>query len=342
MAVIVGMKHLISIFIIFWICVFPALSRTLTEDFIATTYEQWMAKHQCTYANDALEKAKRFKIFMENYMYVENFNNARNKSYKLALNQFADLTAEEFIALYTGFKISSLPRSSKKATFRPLSLDDVPESMDWRKKGVVTPIKNQGQCGSCWAFSAVAAVEGITKIKTGKLPSLSEQHLVDCPRHGGNRGCSGGWMDNGFQYIINNKGIASEADYPYQGTDGTCRNRSKGFPAARISGYEDVPANSEEQLLQAVINQPVSVAISVDTDFHMYGGGVFTGGCGISLNHAVTIIGYGTSIDGTKYWLVKNSWGESWGENGYMKLLRDSDSPEGLCGIAMRASYPTI
>ncbi|KAI4296907.1 hypothetical protein L6164_036826 [Bauhinia variegata] len=288
MAVIVGMKHLISIFIIFWICVFPALSRTLTEDFIATKYEQWMAKHQCTYANDALEKAKRFKIFMENYIYVENFNNARNKSYKLALNQFADLTAEEFIALYTGFKISSLPRSSKKAIFRPLSLDDVPESMDWRKKGVVTPIKNQGQCGSCWVFSAVAAVEGITKIKTGKLPSLSEQQLVDCARHGSNRAAVVvGWI--------------TEIEV-------------KAPQAARISGFEDVPANSEEQLLQAVINQPVSVAISVDTDFHMYGGGVFTGGCGISLNHAVTTIGYGTSIDGTKYWLVKNSWGESWGD----------------------------
>ncbi|TKY49399.1 Senescence-specific cysteine protease SAG39 [Spatholobus suberectus] len=165
--------------------------------------------------------------------------------------------------------------------------------------------------GSCWAFSAVAAIESIIKIKTG----------------------------DAFKYIIQNRGLATEANYPYRGIVGTCQNGIA--RAAQISGYVNVPPNNEEQLLQAVAMQPVSVSISVNNEFHLYKGGIFTGPCGTTLNHAVTAIGYGTNQDGTKYWLVKNSWGENWGEGGYMRLLRDSGHPQGLCGIAMRASYPT-
>ncbi|KAI4296894.1 hypothetical protein L6164_036814 [Bauhinia variegata] len=341
MAVTVEMKHVIAIFIIFSACAFPsALSRSLNGASVATRHEQWMAKHGRTYANDA-EKEQRFKIFMENLQYIENFNNAGNKSYKLGLNKFADLTTEEFIASYTGLRIPSLPKSSKVASFSPLNLDDAPTSLDWRQKGAVTAIKDQGQCGSCWAFSTVAAVEGINQIKTGTLTTLSEQQLVDCDTDTGNEGCGGGWMDNGFKYIIGNEGLASEADYPYQGIEGTCSTSVTA--AAQISGYEDVPANSEEQLLQAVNNQPISVAICVDDEFKRYESGVFSGQCCTELNHGVTLIGYGTSDDdGSKYWLIKNSWGEQWGESGYMRLLRDSGAPEGLCGIAMKASYPTI
>ncbi|KAI4296984.1 hypothetical protein L6164_036897 [Bauhinia variegata] len=221
-----------------------------------------------------------------------------------SLNKFSDLTIEEFIASHTGRRNPSLRKSSKVASFSPLDLDDVPASLDWREKGAVTPVKDQG---SCWAFSTVAAVEGITKIKTGKLVSLSEQQLEDCATYGG-----------------------------------ICDSGSAGTPAAQISGYQKVPANNEEQLLQAVINQPVSVAVSINDDFKSYKRGIFTGQCGTNLNHDVALIGYGTSDDGTNYWLIKNSWGEGWGESGYMRLPRDSDNPQGLCGIAMEAFYPTI
>ncbi|KAI4296902.1 hypothetical protein L6164_036822 [Bauhinia variegata] len=300
-----------------------------------------MAEHGRTYANDA-EKEKRFKIFIENLKFIENFNNAGNNSYKMGLNMYSDLTPEEFISSHTGLRVPSLPKSSKVATLRPLNLDDVPASMNWTKEGAVTPIRNQGQCGSCWAFAAAAAVEGITQIKTGKLIPLSEQQLVDCSTNGGNDGCKGGWPDNAFQYIIDNNGLANETGYPYRnGANGTCRG-SLVSAAARISGYKRVPANNEGQLLQAVAMQPVSVNIGVHEDFIKYERGIFKGRCNETLNHIVTIVGYGTDDGGAKYWLIKNSWGQSWGEGGYGRMLRDSGSPEGLCGIAMEASYPII
>ncbi|KAI4296903.1 hypothetical protein L6164_036823 [Bauhinia variegata] len=334
-------KTLLALWFIHWTCAFPALSHTLDEASVAATHEQWMAMHGRTYANDA-EKEKRFKIFKENLEYIENFNDGKSNSYKLGLNHFADLTTEEFIASHTGLGVPGIPRSSKNAPFRPLNLADVPESLDWREKGAVTPIKNQGVCGSCWAFSAIAAIEGLVKIKTGKLISLSEQQLIDCSRQLGTHGCRGGWMDKAFRYIIENQGIASETNYTYKARDGTCNTGSAAMAAAQITGYGDVPANSEEQLLLAVANQPVSVALSASKDFMFYESGVFTGKCHTSLNHAVTFVGYGKNEDGMKYWIVKNSWSGKWGESGYMKLQRDSGKPHGLCGLAKKASYPTV
>nr|POE71014.1 senescence-specific cysteine protease sag39 [Quercus suber] len=315
------------------------MCRTLLEDSLAERHEQWMVQYGRSY-KDSAEKEKRFKIFKDNVEYIDKFNNEGNRTFKLSANVFADLTNEEFVASHTGYKISPQPSSLKAKSLKYENLTEIPTTMDWREKGAVTSIKDQGRCGCCWAFSAVAAVEGITQIKTGNLISLSEQQLVDCAVEG-NRGCNGGWMDNAFRYIIKNQGLSTEEKYPYETMQGTCDHEKESIYAAQISAFEDVPSNNEEALLQAVAKQPVSIALDGSgPNFQFYKSGVFVEECGTRLTHAVTAIGYGISDDGTKYWLMKNSWGTRWGENGYMRIQRDTGATEGLCGLAQKASYP--
>lgn len=183
-------------------------------------------------------------------------------------------------------------------------------------------------------------MEGINKIKTGKLVSLSEQELVDCDVNDGNQGCKGGFMNKAFEFIKMNGGITTESDYPYNGKDDPCQKAKTKDHAATISGYETVPANSENNLQAAVARQPVSVAIDAGGyEFQLYSHGVFNGMCGHQLNHGVTVVGYGED-SGKKYWLVKNSWGTNWGESGYVRIERDSADTRGTCGIAMQPSYP--
>ncbi|OWM83554.1 hypothetical protein CDL15_Pgr006200 [Punica granatum] len=303
-------------------------------------HEQWMSQFGRVYANET-EKQTRFAIFKSNLEYIESVNRDGSKPYRLGLNAFADLTNEEFRTTRTGYKPSFHSKSSVRTPpFRYENISEIPPSMDWRQKGAVTPIKYQGNCGCCWAFSAVAAVEGIHQLSTGSLTSLSEQELVDCVAD--NYGCKGGWMDTAFKYIIQNNGLTTEDNYPYLAVDGTCDAGKASSPAATITGYEDVPANSESALLNAVAKQPVSVALEGSgKDFQFYSSGVFMGECGTELTHAVTVVGYGIGEDGTKYWLIKNSWGTTWGEEGYMRIAREIDAAEGLCGIAKKASYPT-
>ncbi|CAN7009941.1 unnamed protein product [Brassica oleracea var. botrytis] len=214
--------------------------------------------------------------------------------------------------------------------------DALPESVDWRKEGAVTEVKDQGSCGSCWGFSAIGAVEGVNKIVTGDLISLSEQELVDCDIPY-NEGCNGGLMDYAFKFIINNGGVDTEEDYPYKGVDGRCDQTRV---IVTIDSYEDVHANSEESLKKALSHQPISVAIEAGgRAFQLYDSGIFDGICGTNLDHGVLAVGYGTE-NGKDYWIVKNSWGSSWGESGYIWMERNIATSAGKCGIAVEPSYP--
>ncbi|XP_062013009.1 zingipain-2-like [Rosa rugosa] len=335
---------LLHVLLVFGIWASQAYCRTLPEaevNVMLKRHHQWMARHGRAY-KDHVEKEKRFKIFKDNVEFIESFNRGGNQPYSLRINEFADQTNEEFLTSRSGYNFQSPDlMSSSESSFRYDNVTAVPSSMDWREKGAVTPVKDQGDCGCCWAFSAVAATEGITKLKTGKLVSLSEQQLVDCDTR--SAGCQGGLMDYAFKFIIRNKGLAAQANYPYQGVDGICMRNMEESPAAKITGYEVVP-NNEEALLKAVANQPVSVAIDASgIAMQFYSSGVFTGQCGSQLDHGVTAVGYGTSDDdGTKFWLLKNSWGRSWGEDGYIRIQRDVNVRGGLCGVTKQASYPTF
>ncbi|XP_073154185.1 senescence-specific cysteine protease SAG39-like [Henckelia pumila] len=307
---------------------------------MAARHERWMRKYGRVY-HDTNEKAKRFKIFKKNVEFIERSNSEETRTYKLRINEFADLKNDEFRAARNGYK--KFHHKNASTSFRYEGVKDVPESMDWREKGAVTGVKNQGQCGSCWAFSTVAAMEGINQISTKKLISLSEQELLDCDRTDDNQDCHGGFMESAFKFIVKNRGLTTESDYPYQGISGTCNSQKEASSAATITGYENVPVNDESALLKAVANQPVSVSIDArGQSFQFYSSGVITSDCGTNLDHGVTAVGYGKTENGTKYWLVKNSWGSEWGEAGYVRVARDVEAKEGMCGIAMQACYPTV
>ncbi|XP_057452282.1 ervatamin-B-like [Lotus japonicus] len=336
-------QYLVALFIIIALWSSQAMSRTLLQDEVSLSerHEQWMSKHGKVY-KDAAEKEKRYQIFKDNLAYIESFNMAGNKSYKLKINHLADQTNEEFKASSTGLNRLYGQMKNTGITFKYENVTDIPATMDWRKRGAVTRVKNQRHCGSCWAFSTVAAIESMFKIAGGKLVSLSEQQLVDCNTNGVSNGCSGGNMEDGFEFIIAKGGIASQENYPYKGVDGTCDKKASHIVEIPVHSYGRVPSNSEKALLKAVANQPVSVSIAVGRNFQFYSSGIFSGECGTRNNHEVTIVGFGINKDGTKYWLAKNSWGKRWGEKGYIRMQRDIDAEEGLCGIATDASFPNI
>ncbi len=226
----------------------------------------------------------------------------------------------------------------------PSLKNNLASSVDWVSAGAVTSIKDQGQCGDCWAFSTTGAIEGLKAIETGSLVSLSEQQLCSCSSQEGDNGCNGGLMDNAFQYIVDNGGICSESAYPYANggqtsTISSC-DASNCNPVATISGYTDITSGSESALMSAVDQQPVSVAIEADSDvFQHYSSGILSSSaCGTNLDHAVLVVGYGTD-NGQDYWSVKNQWGSSWGNEGYVYIERGAGG-NGICGILSAPSVP--
>ncbi|EGC30264.1 hypothetical protein DICPUDRAFT_95775 [Dictyostelium purpureum] len=355
------------------------INSKFTEQQYKTAFTEWTIKHGKQYENQ--EFGRRYGIFKDNMDYVHDWNSKGSETV-LGLNIFADLTNLEYQKYYLGTHVNSLLHRGYdgRALEEIFGSDDGrnPTSVDWNKKGAVTPIKDQGQCGSCWSFSTTGSVEGAHQIKTGKLVSLSEQNLVDCSGAEGNLGCDGGLMDNAFIYIIQNKGIDTESSYPYKAQSGTkCLFKPTSI-GATLSGYVNITAGSESQLETAVAkNGPVSVAIDAShNSFQLYSSGVYyEPKCSpTELDHGVLVVGYGvakkdennaspnkhqirirhnddfgideivtdsSSDDGRKtsqYWLVKNSWGVSWGMQGFIQM---SKNRKNNCGIASCASYPT-
>jgi len=279
-------------------------------------------------------EALAFDAFAQNNQIIKE-HNAKNSTFKLGHNEFSAMTWDQFKAAYvSGMDSNPQLRRTKNYAKLPAATAD---SIDWVTNGAVTPIKNQGQCGSCWAFSTTGAFEGAYQITTGTLLSFSEQQLVSCDKV--DDGCSGGLMDNAFKWIKSN-GLCTEDAYPYtssSGTTGSCV--ASCTSSGSLSGFTDVTGGDESALQAAVQTTPVSVAIEADKSvFQLYSSGVFTSAeeCGTQLDHGVLAVGYG-SDGGQTYWKVKNSWGSSWGESGYIRMERGAN----CCGIATQPSYPT-
>ncbi|XP_024878461.1 cathepsin L1 [Temnothorax curvispinosus] len=294
-----------------------------------------------------IEEGYRMKIFLDNTRKIAEHNRKyemKEVPYKLGMNKYGDMLHHEFVSTLNGFNKSvSAGIESVGASFISPANVELPREVDWRKHGAVTAVKDQGHCGSCWAFLQTGSLEGQHFRNTGVLVSLSEQNLVDCSGKYGNNGCNGGLMDQAFQYVKDNRGLDTEKSYPYEAENDKCRYNPRNSGAIDV-GYVDIPQGDEEKLKAAVATVgPVSVAIDAShPSFQLYREGVYYDpDCSEeSLDHGVLVVGYGTDAEiGQDYWLVKNSWGETWGENGYIKMARNKNNH---CGIATSASYPLV
>ncbi len=308
-------------------------------------FRNWTKEYN-HFFNNTTDFYSKFQVWYDNDKFIENINN-QNLPYKLAHNKFSIYTLDEFIFHY-GLN-NSFTHNNKLYDFKLKY--ELPQQHDWTTLGAVTDVKNQGKCGSCWAFSTTGSLEGAYFLKYNQLISFSEQELVDCEnsKHGGNDlGCNGGEMDNAFSWIKSNKGLCSELDYPYvSGTTHKANdqcNVCSVVNGSQILNWTDVPPKSDDALMYAIYQQPVSVAIdAASLFFQFYKSGVYTAKCGTKLDHGVLAVGFGTdNSTNIDYYLVKNSWGKTWGDNGYIKIARGEkyNHGSGQCGILLSASYP--
>ncbi|KMZ74612.1 Cysteine proteinase, partial [Zostera marina] len=334
--VIMSSSTIIFMFILFIMTAVVSSSspNTTIETALKDRYKKWLGQYGNLRPSNMrnMDLKSRFEIYKHNVQFIDKFN-SENHSFTLIDNQFADMTNEEFKATYLNHEITENPTQYCEKVIFDISQEKTPpENLDWRKKGVVTSVKSQGSCGSCWAFATVATVESLTFQKTNQLLNLFAQQLVDCDD--GSYGCYGGYKQKAFEYV-RKYGLATSEDYPYKEENGTCKlNFQK---AATIDGCKSVEPGSEVQLLYAVAKRPVAVSIDFDLikpAYRFYHRGIYSAcsTCGKQeLDHDVVVVGYG--IDGSsKYWIIKNSHGEDWGEDGYMMMERNVCDGQGACG----------
>jgi len=326
----------------------------------ATSFDEYIKKYNKPYASDAVEYARRQTIFQSNVADVRRRTLAslrKGEQPWVGINQFSDMTREEFLQSGRVMKnklqadARSCLANGVEADYSSLNFSATPASWDWRTKGVVNAVQDQGQCGSCWTFSTIAAIESALAIKTGKLQKFSEQEIVDCS-HGCvkeegqqvcNQGCNGGWMWSALTDIISWKGEELESDYPYTATTDTCK-RTSHTAYSPISNYTCLSgpklANETDMAAFTAANGPLSIAMDAGI-LQSYTSGIIdpaSGDCSkTELDHAILIVGYGT--EGAKpFWIVRNSWGESWGEKGYFRIIRG----KGACGLNAGVVFPVV
>jgi len=310
-------------------------------------FQSWRQDFDRKYSN-AEEEVKKYLQFLKNLKFICE-TNGEGLSYKLRLNQFGDMNEDEFRKYVHGPSGSCVrPPKSKESNnklAKNIKSPNAPASIDWTDYNgydYVTPVKNQGSCGSCWAFATTGSLECRYAINKGELISLSEQQLVDCSDSYGNYGCDGGWWYNAYAYIEAVGGLCTESEYPYLGVDSTCQQSTCGTYYDKMTNYADVTADDEAALEDAVATGCVAVGVEADqSSFQFYSSGILTGNCGTNIDHGVLAVGYGSS-NGQDYWKVKNSWGTSWGDAGYIYICRScgANGAEGECGINMYPAFP--
>lgn len=335
------------------------LSASVSATVLDRFYE-WAETHKIALPEGDHEFLHILTNWKNNDRIIEE-TNAKNLSYTLGHNAFSGMSSEEFAEhMHFGLNrelIASGSRPSLRGVAGVADMVSLPTSVDWRTKGVVSPIQDQGQAGTCYSFGTSCAVESAMAIKTGVLTKLSEQQIVDCStiKNGGpNMGVNGGQIAPTLEWIGKTGGLCTEEAYPYVSgttkTTGTCQKTCSKVSGSDVQSVVNVKPKSDADMMTAISKTVVSIAVEADqSSFQLYKSGVFTGACGTNLDHAVALTGYGT-MNGLDYYILRNSWGVSWAMNGYMLIGRGNDpatgkpynNGAGQCGLLMEGSYPIV